>query len=43
MISASDFVHTLRRLRSTVHSKGNPLSEVGLNNCTLRKEEIVVI
>ncbi|KAK9839636.1 hypothetical protein WJX81_002159 [Elliptochloris bilobata] len=36
MISASDFIFILRRLRSSVTSGGNPMSEAEMDNYTIR-------
>jgi hypothetical protein len=37
VISASDFIHTLRRLRSAVSSGNNPLSEAEMDAHTVRQ------
>ncbi len=36
MISASDFIHILRRLRSSVSSGANPMSEAEMDQHTIR-------
>ncbi len=36
VISASDFIHVLRRLRSSVTASGNPMSEQEMDAHTIR-------
>ena len=43
IISASDFIHILRRLRKSVSSGANPMSEEEMDQHTIRGEAVLLV